>query len=127
MVETRHSDLLRKVDKINEDLLSSNLSSVELRQESTYKDKSGKNLGLIPVLTEGNFHVVDFFIESSYKDGKTVGIIPVLLKSNFDLSDYFIESTYKDKSGKGQEITCSSFFYAVILWGTFYYIILVYT
>ena len=24
---------------------------------------SGKNLGIIPVLTKGNFHVVDYFIE----------------------------------------------------------------
>ena len=34
---------------------------------------SGKNLGIIPTLTKGNFHVVDYFIESSYKDasGKT--------------------------------------------------------
>ena len=31
---------------------------------------SGKNLGIIPVLTEGNFHVVDYFIESTYKDEK---------------------------------------------------------
>lgn len=31
---------------------------------------SGKNLGIIPVLTKGNFPVVDYFIESSYKDGK---------------------------------------------------------
>ena len=29
---------------------------------------SGKNLGLIPILLEGNFHVSDYFIESSYKD-----------------------------------------------------------
>ena len=43
MVETRHSDLLRKVDKINEDLLNAGLRSVELWQESTYKDKSGKS------------------------------------------------------------------------------------
>lgn len=31
---------------------------------------SGKNLGLIPVLTKGNFPVVDYFIESEYIDGK---------------------------------------------------------
>ena len=31
---------------------------------------SGKNLGIIPVLTKGNFHVVDYFIESTYKDNK---------------------------------------------------------
>lgn len=31
---------------------------------------SGKNLGIIPVLTKGNFPVVDYFIESSYIDGK---------------------------------------------------------
>ena len=28
---------------------------------------SGKNLGLIPVLEKGNFHVSDYFIESTYK------------------------------------------------------------
>lgn len=31
---------------------------------------SGKNLGIIPTLTKGNFHVVNYFIESSYKDAK---------------------------------------------------------
>lgn len=31
---------------------------------------SGKNLGIIPVLTKGKFPVVDYFIESSYVDGK---------------------------------------------------------
>ena len=31
---------------------------------------SGKNLGIIPILTEGNFPVVDYFIESSYRDAK---------------------------------------------------------
>ena len=31
---------------------------------------SGKNLGIIPTLTKGNFHVVDYFVESSYKDSK---------------------------------------------------------
>ena len=28
---------------------------------------SGKNLGLVPVLEKGNFHVSDYFIESTYK------------------------------------------------------------
>ena len=31
---------------------------------------SGKNLGIIPTLTKGNFPVVDYFIESSYIDAK---------------------------------------------------------
>lgn len=31
---------------------------------------SGKNLGIIPILTKGNFHVVDYFIESNYRDAK---------------------------------------------------------
>lgn len=31
---------------------------------------SGKNLGIIPVLTKGNFPLVDYFIESSYIDAK---------------------------------------------------------
>lgn len=31
---------------------------------------SGKNLGIIPVLTKGNFPVVDYFMESVYKDAK---------------------------------------------------------
>lgn len=31
---------------------------------------SGKNLGIIPVLTKGNFPVVDYFMESTYIDGK---------------------------------------------------------
>lgn len=31
---------------------------------------SGKNLGIIPVLTKGNFHLVDYFIESTYIDTK---------------------------------------------------------
>jgi anti-repressor protein len=31
---------------------------------------SGKNLGIIPTLTEGNFPVVDYFVESSYVDSK---------------------------------------------------------
>ena len=31
---------------------------------------SGKNLGIIPVLTKGNFPLVDYFIESEYKDAK---------------------------------------------------------
>lgn len=31
---------------------------------------SGKNLGIIPILTEGKFPVVDYFIESSYIDAK---------------------------------------------------------
>lgn len=34
------------------------------------------------------------------KDGKSKGIIPVLTENNFVLSEYFIESTYKDGSGK---------------------------
>ena len=28
---------------------------------------SGKNLGIIPILEKGNFHVSDYFIESTYK------------------------------------------------------------
>ena len=44
---------------------------------------SGKNLGIIPVLLKGNFHVSEYFIESSFKDAigffVTVGIvIPIL-------------------------------------------------
>lgn len=31
---------------------------------------SGRNLGIIPTLTKGNFPVVNYFIESSYKDAK---------------------------------------------------------
>lgn len=31
---------------------------------------SGKNLGIIPTLTKGNFHVVNYFIESTYVDAK---------------------------------------------------------
>lgn len=31
---------------------------------------------------------------------KQIGIIPVLTKGNFPLSDYFVLSSYKDKSGK---------------------------
>ena len=34
------------------------------------------------------------------KDGKTKGIIPILTEHDFVLSDYFISSTYKDASGK---------------------------
>ena len=34
------------------------------------------------------------------KDGKTKGIIPVLTEHDFVLSDYFTKSTYKDQSGK---------------------------
>lgn len=32
--------------------------------------KDNKNVGIIPVLTKGNFHLVDYFIESSYIDKK---------------------------------------------------------
>lgn len=32
--------------------------------------KDGKNVGLIPVLTKGNFHLVNYFIEDCYKDKK---------------------------------------------------------
>lgn len=31
---------------------------------------SGKNLGLIPILDKGNFHVSDYFIKSSYKNSQ---------------------------------------------------------
>ena len=31
---------------------------------------SGKNLGIIPVLTKGNFPLVDYFVESTYIDSK---------------------------------------------------------
>ena len=34
------------------------------------------------------------------KDGKTIGVIPILTEHDFVLSDYFTESTYKDGSGK---------------------------
>lgn len=34
---------------------------------------------------------------------KQIGIIPVLTRGNFPLSDYFIESTYKDASGKSNK------------------------
>ena len=34
------------------------------------------------------------------KDGKTKGIIPILTDHDFVVSNYFIESSYKDKSGK---------------------------
>lgn len=37
------------------------------------------------------------------KDGKTVGIIPTLTKSNFDLVNYFIESSYKDAKGENRK------------------------
>lgn len=33
------------------------------------------------------------------KDGKTKGIIPILNENNFVLVDYFIESTYVDLKG----------------------------
>lgn len=32
--------------------------------------KDGKNVGLIPVLTKGNFHLVNYFIEDRYTDRK---------------------------------------------------------
>ena len=41
------------------------------KHENLLKDiqGSGKNLGIIPTLLKGKFHVSDYFIESSYKDG----------------------------------------------------------
>ena len=35
--------------------------------------------------------------------GKNLGIIPVLLKGNFHVSEYFIESSFKDVSGKSNK------------------------
>ena len=35
--------------------------------------------------------------------GKNLGIIPVLLKGNFHVSEYFIESSFKDTSGKSNK------------------------
>ena len=35
--------------------------------------------------------------------GKNLGIIPVLLKGNFHVSEYFIESSFKDASGKSNK------------------------
>lgn len=39
-----------------------------LKEIEGRKDKKG--IGIIPVLTKGNFHLVDYFIESTYKDAK---------------------------------------------------------
>ena len=39
-----------------------------LKEINGRKDKKG--VGIIPVLTKGNFHLVDYFIESTYKDAK---------------------------------------------------------
>ena len=39
-----------------------------LKEIDGRKDKKG--VGIIPVLTKGNFHLVDYFIESTYKDVK---------------------------------------------------------
>ena len=39
-----------------------------LKEIDGRKDKKG--VGIIPVLTKGNFHLVDYFIESTYKDAK---------------------------------------------------------
>ena len=43
MMEIRHNDLLRKVDKINTTLLNAKMRTVKYWIESTFKDKSGKS------------------------------------------------------------------------------------
>lgn len=61
--------------------LNSNVKTIDSREVAEMMGKthsellksiqgSGKNLGIIPILTKGNFHVVDYFIESNYKDAK---------------------------------------------------------
>jgi Rha family phage regulatory protein len=62
--------------KTNEQAKTIDSRDVAEMMEKTHGDLlkdiqgSGKNLGIIPVLTKGNFPVVDYFIESSYVDGK---------------------------------------------------------
>jgi len=55
MLEIKHADLLKKLDGTKK------------------SDGTTKQVGIIPVLTGGNFPVSDYFIEDSYKDnsGKT--------------------------------------------------------
>ena len=43
MMEVRHNDLLRKVDKINATLLNAKMRTVKYWIESTFKDNSGKS------------------------------------------------------------------------------------
>jgi phage antirepressor YoqD-like protein len=43
MIEMEHKNLLKKIDGINEDLLSSKVSSAKYWVESSYKDGSGKS------------------------------------------------------------------------------------
>lgn len=43
MMEVRHNNLIRKIDKINTTLLNSKLSTVKYWIESTFKDNSGKS------------------------------------------------------------------------------------
>ena len=43
MMEVRHNNLIRKIDKINTILLNSKLSTVKYWIESTFKDNSGKS------------------------------------------------------------------------------------
>ena len=43
MMEARHNNLIRKIDKINTTLLNSKLSTVKYWIESTFKDNSGKS------------------------------------------------------------------------------------
>ena len=47
MIGKTHSELLKEIDG----------------------RKDGKNVGIIPVLVKGNFHLSNYFIESSYKSG----------------------------------------------------------
>ena len=47
MIGKTHSELLKEIDG----------------------RKDGKNVGIIPVLEKGNFHLSNYFIESSYKSG----------------------------------------------------------
>lgn len=53
MDEPKHANMLRKIDGINQILLSSNLSSVDFWQESSYKDSTGRTLREYQVTKKG--------------------------------------------------------------------------
>ena len=74
----------------------------EIIQSTTTEKCTITTLEIAKMLDVSHRDILNKLCGTKDKNGKVkqVGIIPVLTEANFRLSDYFIPSTYKDTSGK---------------------------
>lgn len=89
MMEMRnHSDMLRKIDGINEILLNANLRSVDYWHESTYKDSTGRTLREYQVTKKGCELI------AHKTEGEKGVIFTVKYMERFEQMEQYIKDSY---------------------------------